>query len=55
MGIKGRGGRVALIQMDDSENVLNLYSGKDLNEKWTDGVSTHLGMMVNGYPNMYMV
>ncbi|WPG98762.1 Hypothetical protein R9X50_00155600 [Acrodontium crateriforme] len=29
--------------------------GLDLDEKWSKGVSTHLGMMVNGFPNMYIV
>lgn len=29
--------------------------GFDLDENWQDGVSTHLGMMVNGYPNMYFI
>lgn len=27
-------------------------NGIDLDEKWKDGVVTHLGMMMNGYPNM---
>lgn len=27
----------------------------DLGDKWKDGVVTHLGMMANGFPNMYMV
>jgi cation diffusion facilitator CzcD-associated flavoprotein CzcO len=26
--------------------------GIDLGEKWKDGVRTHLGMLVHGYPNM---
>ena len=29
--------------------------GLDLQDKWKDGVQTHLGMMVHGYPNMFMV
>lgn len=29
--------------------------GVDLDEKWRDGVFTNLGMIVNGYPNMFMV
>jgi cation diffusion facilitator CzcD-associated flavoprotein CzcO len=56
MGIKGREGitsgfswGVPLI----ADN--NLPLGKDLDEKWTEGVSTHLGMMVNGFPNMFFV
>ena len=27
-------------------------NGLDLDEKWSTGVVTHLGMMVNGFPNM---
>lgn len=30
-------------------------NGVDLNEKWEEGVATHLGMMSSGFPNMYMV
>lgn len=30
-------------------------NGTDLNEKWKDGVRTHLGMLVNGYPNMFIL
>lgn len=26
--------------------------GLDLDEKWKDGIQTHLGMVVNGFPNM---
>lgn len=29
--------------------------GIDLDEKWEEGVVTHLGMMANGYPNMYFI
>ena len=29
--------------------------GLDLDEKWKDGVITHLGMTVNGFPNFLMV
>lgn len=29
--------------------------GVDLNEKWKEGVVTNLGMVVNGFPNMFMV
>lgn len=29
--------------------------GVDLDDAWSEGVSTHLGMMVNGYPNMYFI
>lgn len=28
--------------------------GLDLDEKWKDGVVTNVGMIVNGYPNMFM-
>ena len=30
-------------------------SGKDLREKWKEGVRTYCGLMTNGYPNMWMV
>lgn len=30
-------------------------NGTDLKEKWKDGVRTHLGLMVPGLPNMFMV
>ncbi|KAK4621443.1 Baeyer-Villiger monooxygenase [Fulvia fulva] len=30
-------------------------NGIDLDEKWKDGVVTNLGMLVNGFPNMFMV
>ena len=29
--------------------------GVDVDEKWQEGVLTHLGMMINGFPNMYMI
>ncbi|EME43731.1 hypothetical protein DOTSEDRAFT_23863 [Dothistroma septosporum NZE10] len=29
--------------------------GLDLDEKWSDGIVTNLGMMVNGFPNFFMV
>lgn len=29
--------------------------GLDLDEKWKEGVTTHLGMLVNGFPNFFMV
>ena len=29
--------------------------GIDLDEKWKEGVITHLGMTVNSFPNMWMV
>ena len=29
--------------------------GIDLDDKWKDGVATNLGMIVNGYPNFFMV
>lgn len=29
--------------------------GTDLDKKWESGVSTHLGMIMNGYPNFFMV
>ena len=29
--------------------------GLDLDDKWKNGVSTHLGMMVHGFPNLYIV
>lgn len=29
--------------------------GVDLKEKWADGVRTHLGLMIPGLPNMFMV
>ena len=29
--------------------------GTDLDEKWKDGVITNLGMIVNGFPNFFMV
>ena len=30
-------------------------NGKDLDEYWQDGIATNLGMIVNEYPNMFMV
>lgn len=29
--------------------------GIDLDQKWSDGVATHLGMSVNGFDNFFMV
>ncbi|KAF2168746.1 hypothetical protein M409DRAFT_65164 [Zasmidium cellare ATCC 36951] len=29
--------------------------GLALDDKWQSGVSTHLGMMVNGFPNLYII
>ena len=29
--------------------------GVELDDNWNEGVTTHLGMMVNGYPNMYFI
>lgn len=29
--------------------------GLDLDEKWSDGVETHLGMFVHDFPNFFMV
>ena len=29
--------------------------GLDLNEKWKDGVLTNVGMIANGYPNLFMI
>jgi hypothetical protein len=34
---------------------LSLVSDLVLDEKWNKHVSTHLGMVVNGFPNMYMI
>lgn len=28
--------------------------GRDLDEKWQDGVLTNVGMITNGYPNLFM-
>lgn len=28
--------------------------GRDLDEKWEEGVATNLGMVVNGYPNFFV-
>jgi len=28
--------------------------GIDLDQKWEEGVATNVGMIVNGYPNMFM-
>lgn len=30
-------------------------NGTDLDEYWKDGIATNVGMMVNEYPNMFMV
>lgn len=30
-------------------------NGLDLNDKWETGVLTNLGMMVNGFPNFFML
>lgn len=28
--------------------------GRDLDEKWKDGVLTNVGMITHGYPNLFM-
>ncbi|TFD85183.1 flavin-containing monooxygenase [Cryobacterium serini] len=30
-------------------------SGEDLKERWADGAEAHLGMSVDGFPNMFMI
>lgn len=30
-------------------------NGQDLNEYWEEGIATHVGMIVNEYPNFFMI